>query len=125
MEGFRYYDLMRWKAGHLIEQLQQGAYIKGFGVFDISGDGIPEIGVFKNEASNTIPEEERGQYTFYYLENKSGNLNTFGLSDGDKGYIIINSEVGARKFEQPKYYYWPIPQMQRLLNPNLEETIFW
>lgn len=124
-ENFRWDDLMRWKAGHLIEQLQQGAYIKGFGVFDISGDGIPEIGVFKNEASNTIPEEERGQYTFYYLENKSGNLNTFGLSDGDKGYIIINSEVGARKFEQPKYYYWPIPQMQRLLNPNLEETIFW
>lgn len=124
-ENFRWDDLMRWKAGHLIEQIQQGIYIKDFGLFDFSGDGIPEIGVFKNEASNTVPEAERGKYTFYYLENKSGNLNTFSLSNGNNGYIIMNGEIGTRKFEQPKYYYWPIPQMQRLLNPNLEETIFW
>lgn len=124
-ENFRWDDLMRWKAGHLIEQVQEGAYFEGFGVFDISGDGIPEMGIFKNEASNTIPVEERGKYTFYYLENNSGAKNTFSLSNGDSGYIVINGEIGARKFEQPKYYYWPLPQMQRLLNPNLEETIFW
>ncbi|WP_270634086.1 RagB/SusD family nutrient uptake outer membrane protein [Parabacteroides goldsteinii] len=124
-ENFRWDDLMRWKAGHLVEQVQQGIYIKDFGLFDFTGDGIPEIGVFKNEASNTVPETERGGYTFYYLENKSGNLNTFSLSNENNGYIIMNGEIGTRKFEQPKYYYWPIPQMQRVLNPNLEETIFW
>ena len=124
-ENFRWDDLMRWKAGQLIEQVQQGAYIDKFGVFDISGDGIPEMGIFKNEASNTVPEAERGNYTFYYLEDKGGQKTTICLSDGDSGYIMLNGEIGTRKFEQPKYYYWPIPQNQRLLNKNLEETIFW
>lgn len=124
-ENFRWDDLMRWKAGQLIEQVQQGAYIDKFGVFDISGDGIPEMGIFKNEASNTVPEAERGNYTFYYLEDKGGQKTTICLSDGDSGYIMMNGEIGTRKFEQPKYYYWPIPQNQRLLNKNLEETIFW
>ena len=124
-ENFRWDDLMRWKAGQLIEQVQQGDYIDKFGVFDISGDGIPEMGIFKNEASNTVPEAERGNYTFYYLEDKGGQKTTICLSDGDSGYIMMNGEIGTRKFEQPKYYYWPIPQNQRLLNKNLEETIFW
>lgn len=124
-ENFRWDDLMRWKAGHLVEQMQQGIYVDRFGVFDISGDGVPEMGIFKNEASNTIPEAARGSYTFYYLEDKSGKANTFSLSAGDSGYVLINSEIGMRKFEQPQYYYWPIPQNQRLLNENLEETIFW
>ena len=124
-ENFRWDDLMRWKAGQLIEQVQQGAYIDKFGVFDISGDGIPEMGIFLNEASNTVPEAERGNYTFYYLEDKGGQKTTICLSDGDSGYIMMNGEIGTRKFEQPKYYYWPIPQNQRLLNKNLEETIFW
>ena len=124
-ENFRWDDLMRWKAGQLIEQVQQGAYIDKFGVFDIWGDGIPEMGIFLNEASNTVPEAERGNYTFYYLEDKGGQKTTICLSDGDSGYIMMNGEIGTRKFEQPKYYYWPIPQNQRLLNKNLEETIFW
>ena len=124
-ENFRWDDLMRWKAGHLIEQVQQGIYVDKLGVFDMSGDGVPEMGIFRNESENTIPETERGNYTFYYLEDNSGAKNTFSLSDGDSGYIVINAEIGARTFEQPKYYYWPIPQNERLLNPNLEETIFW
>ncbi len=124
-ENFRWDDLMRWKAGHLIEQVQQGVYIEKLGLFDISGDGVPEMGIFKNPASNTVPESERGNYSFYYLEDANGNKTTFSLSEGDHGHIMMNGEIGNRKFEQPKYYYWPIPQQQRLLNPNLEETVFW
>lgn len=124
-ENFRWDDLMRWKAGHLIEEVQQGIYLDKLGVFDISGDGIPEVGIFKNEASNTIPENERGNFTFYYLEKADGSPNTFRLSNGTSGFIVINGEVGARKFKQPQYYYWPIPKRQLVLNPNLKQTTFW
>jgi len=124
-ENFRWDDLMRWKAGHLIEEVQQGIYIDKFGVFDISGDGIPEVGIFKNEVSNTIPEDERGNYTFYYIEKSDGSPNSFRLSNETSGHIVINGEVGARKFKQPQYYYWPIPKIQLVLNPNLKQTIFW
>ena len=124
-ENFRWDDLMRWKAGHLINHLQEGIYIKQFGVFDVTADGIPDIGIFEDAASNTIPVEERANYTFYYLKDDAGGLNTFALSNGKSGHIIINQEIGRRNFKQPQHYYWPIPLQQITLNPALKQTIFW
>ena len=119
-ENFRWDDLMRWKEAHLIRGVQEGIYIEHFGVFDTSGDGVPEVGIYQNKESNPIPEEERGNYSFYYVD--EGFIT---LSNGDSGYILIKNEIGNRKFEEPKFYYRPIPLQQRVLNPNLEETIFW
>jgi hypothetical protein len=125
IEHFRWDDLMRWKAGHLVEKVQEGIYVDKFGVFDVTGDGIPEVGIFESEATNTIPEADRGNYSFYYLKNAAGALNTFSLSNGNSGYIVLNGELSNRSFKQPQYYYWPIPQTQLLLNPSLKQTIFW
>lgn len=119
-ENFRWDDLMRWKEAHLIRDVQQGIYVDKFGVFDISGDGVPEMGIFPNKESNTVPEAERENYTFYYLDE-----GIISLSNGDSGYILVKNEIGNRKFEEPKFYYRPLPQQQRILNPNLAETIFW
>ena len=119
-ENFRWDDLMRWKEAHLIRDVQQGIYVDKFGVFDISGDGVPEMGIFPNKESNTVPEAERENYTFYYLDE-----GIISLSNGDSGYILVKNEIGNRKFEEPKFYYRPLPQQQRILNPNLVETIFW
>ena len=124
-ENFRWDDLVRWKAGHLIEQIQEGIYVDQLGVFDVTGDGIPEIGIFEDAASNTVPSGEQGNYSFYYLKNAAGALNTFSLSEGTSGHIIINGEIGKRTFKQPQYYYLPIPKQQITLNPALEQTIFW
>lgn len=124
-ENFRWDDLMRWNAGHLVGQVQEGIYIDKLGLFDVTGDGVPEVGIFENEASNTVPEEERGNYTFYYLKSNSGGLNTFSLTNGTSGYIVMNGEINSRKFIEPQYYYWPIPQTQITLNPNLKQTVFW
>lgn len=123
-ENFRWDDLMRWKEAHLIKQIQQGVYIDKFGLFDVTGDGVPDIGIYKNKTSNPIPENERGDYSFYYLEESNGGAGIFSLSQGDSGHIIINGEIGNRSFKEPQYYYWPLPQVQRTLNPNLDETIF-
>jgi hypothetical protein len=124
-ENFRWDDLMRWKAGNLIDRVQEGIYVDRFGVFDVTGDGIPEIGIFENDATNTVPSGERGNYSFYYLKGSSGNLNTFTLSNGTSGHIIMNGEIGTRNFKEPQHYYWPIPQTQITINPALKQTNFW
>lgn len=124
-ENFRWDDLMRWNAGRLIGQVQEGIYVDKLGLFDVTGDGVPDVGIFENEAANTVPENERDKYTFYYLKSNSGALNTFRLTNGTSGYIVMNGEVNSRKFIEPQYYYWPIPQTQITLNENLEQTIFW
>lgn len=124
-ENFRWDDLARWGAGHLLGQVQEGIYIDKLGLFDVTGDGVPEIGIFENEASNTVPEEERSKYSFYYLKSNEGGLNTFSLSEGNHGHIVMNGELNSRRFLDPQYYYFPIPQTQITLNPNLKQTIFW
>lgn len=124
-ENFRWDDLNRWKAANLIEQVQQGIYIDKLGLFDISGDGIPEMGIFESEETNPIPEEERSKYSLYYLKKANGEQGLISLSNGTSGYIVITGEIGKRTFKEPQYYYWPIPVTQITLNPNLEQTIFW
>ncbi|WP_276858451.1 RagB/SusD family nutrient uptake outer membrane protein [Bacteroides fluxus] len=126
-EYFRYDDLMRWKAGKLLEEIQQGVYIDKFGLHDFTGDGIADIGIFESEATNTVPENERSKYVFYYMKEKSGSQTAICLSEKDHGYIMASTEVNSatRKFEEPKYYYFPIPKTQFTINENLTQTIFW
>lgn len=123
-EGFRLDDLMRWKAGELLGQSQQGVYFPSYGLYDFSGDGTPDIGVFENEASNTVPENERDKYVFYYI-GSSGNGSVY-LSNGNSGYMMSSSDKDSRRtFKSPQYYYYPIPQSQLILNTQLEQTKFW
>lgn len=125
-EGLRTDDLFRWKAGYLLQRSQQGVYISGFGLHDFSGNGIPNIGIFEDMNSNTVPEEEQSAYSFYYLKTLAGASTGIYLSDGSSGYIMSTGDRdGVRLFKEPQYYYFPVPQSQRILNPNLEETIFW
>lgn len=125
-EGFRADDLMRWKAGHLLGKSQQGVYIDRLGLHDFTGDGVPDIGLYKNEESNPISESERDKYAFYYLSNSDGSPTSIYLSKENSGHIMSTGDRdGVREFKDPQYYYYPLPQEQRLINPNLEETIFW
>ena len=125
-ENFRYDDIMRWKAGHLLAEVQEGVYIDKFGLLDFSGDGIPDIGLFENEEQNPVPENERGKYTFYYLYNNNGAKTSIGLTHTTYGHIYyVGEKNNPRQFLDPRYYYFPIPQTQRILNPNLKETCFW
>lgn len=46
MEGFRYYDLMRWKEGQCIAQSFQGFYLPATAInkaYDIDGDGTNDV----------------------------------------------------------------------------------
>ena len=124
-EQFRWDDLFRWKAGHLFTNLQEGIYVEQLGLLDLNGDGKPTVGLFESVATNTVPEAERANYSFYYLKDAAGNPGVISLTNGTSGHIIINSEVGHRTFDDPKFYYLPIPQQQTILNPNLEQTMFW
>ena len=119
-EQKRWNDLMRWKAGHLIVAPREGMYIDHLGVFDVNGDGVPTMGVFESVATNTVPEEERSKYSFYYL-----NSGVFSLTNGTSGHIVINADAAARRFNDPQFYYFPIPRQQIILNSNLQQTLFW
>lgn len=120
-EGFRKDDIMRWKVGERFLG-QQGIYVPGLGVWDITGDGVEDIGIYRN--SKDVPPKYKKK-VLYYLE-EDGKPTTIALSDNDKGHLIFTSDISSPKtFISPKYYYYPLPQKQLQLNELLGETIFW
>ncbi len=124
-EGFRFNDLMRWKAGKLLERKPQGIYFKGLGNHDVTGDGIADIKLIpSNESLPEVREKNSLGVTLrYYKVGRIGQDVSVFLSEGNSGYIDVVDKVGT--FEDPKYYYRPIPKNDRDINPSLEQIFGW
>lgn len=127
-ENFRFDDLMRWKSGKLLTKSPEGIYFPGLGKYDMTGDGVVDIILI--DLGQTIPEEENkeknslGVELVYYVAGPIGSEATVFLKNGKNGGNIVTESV-TRKFEEPKYYYRPIPQQQILLNKNLKQIFGW
>lgn len=124
-EGRRHDDLMRWGVGKLLEQEPQGIYFSRLGEHDLTGDGIPDIVLLP--ASQTIPanreENSLGVTMAYYRVGTFGQDVSVFLGGPTSGNLQIIENSGS--FEEPKYYYRPVPQQQVLLNPNLQQIFDW
>ncbi|WP_026955841.1 RagB/SusD family nutrient uptake outer membrane protein [Algoriphagus vanfongensis] len=128
MEGYRYDDLMRWNAGKLLEAIPQGMYFPGLGKYDMTGDGIEDLILISKDSDIPVGEDKEqnslGVDLIYY---KAGtiddNVGVF-LENGENGGMMV-TETKARNFEEPKYYYRPVPIQQVTLNPNLTQIFGW
>lgn len=125
-EAKRLDDLNRWHAGKVLEAIPEGMYFPSLGKYDMTGDGIEDIILIAS--SEDIPEtKEENSLGVKLIYFKTGPISdasaTVFLKNGDSGNIVTSS--AARNFEEPKYYYRPIPSHQVLLNPNLEQIMGW
>ena len=70
----------------------EGMYIPGPGKYDMTGDGVNDIAVVMTKAESEARKDEFAaeKLTVYTLEG-----HTFSLTENDKGYIHITSQVGA------------------------------
>lgn len=113
MEGFRYYDMIRWKEGKTFEKPLYGMYFTGLGDHDLDGDGKMDVclytGMFPSSTSAT---------TFLKV-----NTDCY-LSDGDKGYLMPGKNVTCI-WDENKDYLYPIPTLERDLNRNLTQNPGW
>ncbi|WP_057936542.1 RagB/SusD family nutrient uptake outer membrane protein [Algoriphagus resistens] len=128
MEGFRYDDLMRWHAGKLLEEIPQGMYFSGLGKYDLTGDGIVDIILVGKDATIPVGDaKEKNSLGVSLIYYKAGaideNVDVF-LENGANGGMMV-TETKARYFEEPKYYYRPVPIQQVTLNPNLQQIFGW
>jgi len=127
-ENQRFDDLMRWKAGKLLTKGPEGMYFSGLGKFDLTGDGVDDIILIDRTA--TIPAEDQkeknslGIKLIYYRAGTIGTDATVYLKAGNGGGNIV-TESATRTFEEPKFYYRPIPQQQIVLNPKLKQIFGW
>jgi starch-binding outer membrane protein, SusD/RagB family len=127
-ENMRFDDLMRWKAGKLLTKSPEGMYFAGLGKYDLTGDGVDDIILI--DRTTTIPGEDQkeknslGVKLNYYRAGLIGTDATVYLKNGNSGGNIVTENV-TRNFEEPKFYYRPIPQQQVILNPKLKQIFGW
>lgn len=113
MEGFRYYDVLRWKEGHLLADVFQGMYFSHKGTFDLDGNGINDFAIVDTKPAN--PDKTLQYYVL-------GTDHT--LSKGNGGNIIVHPTI-IKTFTDPKNYLYPLPTTELVLNPNLKQNVGW
>lgn len=115
-EGFRWYDLMRWKCGKCIDQPFTGQYIPGPGSYDLTGDGVPDVIFYaKDTAKPATPNNEKVYELGVQIK----------LTDGNKGYINYYETQPRNGFNEGRDYFYPIPLDDLNLNPNLVQNPGW
>lgn len=113
-EGFRYDDLVRWKAGTCINQSIMGMYFSGAGEYDLSGDGAIDVILYEGDDKPVLDGAQ-----IY----KIGSDIT--LSEGGHGYIDYHHNIVRTAFNEERDYLYPIPINERSLNPNLTQNPGW
>lgn len=115
-EGFRFDDLVRWKAGSSINQEIFGMYFKQPGAYDLTGDGVSDAILYAEGTSKpTAPDGVQ------LLEIGKDIL----LTEGDHGYIYYHKNIARTPFSEVRDYLYPIPINERSLNNNLTQNPGW
>ena len=94
LEGFRYWDLMRWKEGKRFERTFYGMRLDGVGEYDLDKNGSVDLVVYEGTAPSTIQG-------VVYKELSELNLS-------EEGNIVLHADI-ERKFDESKDYLYPIP----------------
>ena len=115
-EGFRFDDLVRWKAGYCIDQDIYGMYFPGAGEYDLSGDGKADV-VLYNEGT-AKPNAEAGVLVYEIGKD-------IQLTGNNSGYLYYHKNIVRNGFNEERDYLYPIPINERSLNKNLTQNPGW
>lgn len=101
MEGFRQWDLLRWKEGATFAAPFEGVYFPGVGAYDMDGDDVADILIYDGDAGS--------------FKGKKLKLNSdIRLSNGQSGLVVALPEQKV-DWNEERDYLWPIPAGERVL----------
>ncbi len=120
LEGFRFYDLVRWRRGPLMEQVWNGFYVPALNKpLDLNGDGVYDVCFYK-----VLPSVQLPGVTYINVSETNGSVsNPQRLSHDTYGELTWLNNM-PRKWND-KYYLYPIPEADRLMNPKLGQNPGW
>lgn len=119
-EGFRFSDIIRWKRGELMEQTWNGLYVPALDKpLDLNEDGKNDVVFYKVKPAAQLP----GVTYINVAETVNGVPNPQRLKNDTYGELTWLTNI-PRKWNE-KYYLYPIPETDRLLNPALGQNPGW
>lgn len=118
-EGFRQWDLLRWKEGKWITPLStegfQGLYFPGLGEYDLDKDGKMDICLYQGTKPTTTAPAAN-------VIEVAGN---WSLTEGTSGNLTYYKSENYQ-WDENKDYLWPIPEDQRqITNGALSQNPGW
>lgn len=120
LEGFRFYDIIRWKRGDLFTDDWNGMYVPTLNTpMDLNGDGKNDVAFVTSTPSQT----ESGVIYMNVASTVNGQPNAMILSEGNKGEILWMKQV--QRAWHDRMYLYPIPESDYLMNPNLKQNPNW
>lgn len=120
-EGLRFSDLLRWKKGDLMTMPWNGFYVPELDKpMDLNEDGIPDVCFTMNE---NVENPVSGVTYVVVSETKAGKVNPQRLSGNTKGELTWLNNI-PRVWDD-KHYLYPIPEMDIIMNPKLEQNPGW
>lgn len=102
LEGFRQWDLFRWKEGKALTGPYLGAYFPGPGRYDMNNDGTNDL-VLWTGSRETIAGGTSKQIGVEVI-----------LSNGNSGYIVAYPTI-TTVWNENRDYLWPIPTSERVI----------
>lgn len=103
LEGIHYWDIMRWKEGHIFTLPRYGAYFPREGKYDLTGDGK------KNVLITSDPNEKAGIGVTKLIIGED-----MVLSNGTSGNMLVYPNQ-IFIWNEDKDYLYPIPLQERML----------
>ncbi|HEY4324175.1 MAG TPA: RagB/SusD family nutrient uptake outer membrane protein [Mucilaginibacter sp.] len=115
-EGQRFDDIKRWKAGNLMSLPYLGIYVPHMNTYyATNGDGVRNVDFVTTAPTPAVPG------VVYYLV----PLTAVNLTNGTSGNIHWLVNYDAQRVWNDKYYYYPIPASEIVLNPKLKQNQGW
>jgi hypothetical protein len=119
-EGLRFYDLVRWRKGELMEKQWNGFYVPVLNQpIDLNEDGKMDVLFYKG----TPPAQQPGVTFINVSETINGKPNPQRLKNDTYGELTWLNNI-PRDWQE-KHYLYPIPEADRLMNPKLEQNPGW
>jgi len=121
LEGFRFPDILRWKRGDLMKMEWNGFYVPTLLTpMDLNEDGILDVVFYQG----TKPSPALSGVEYVNVSPTIGtNQNSQRLKNDTSGELTWMNNL-TRSWDDKRYYY-PIPETDRLKNPNLGQNPGW
>ena len=115
-EGMRFDDIKRWKEGQMMSLPYLGMYVPQMNTYyATNGDGVLNVDFVSTVPAPTV------KGVFYYLV----PVAAANLTNGSSGNIHWLPNYDAQRAWNDKYYYYPIPTSELVLNPKLKQNPGW
>lgn len=121
MEGFRFYDIIRWKHGDLFAMEWNGMYVPSLVTpMDLNEDGVLDVAFYQGSK----PSPAVSGVTYMDVSATSGGKpNALRLKNNTSGELTWLNTI-PRSWEDKNYFY-PIPEADRLMNTELLQNPGW